>query len=48
MDEEKIVIEGKVMVKVVVWNNGKEEIEFVDEYKFYKLVEMMNELYWLD
>ena len=48
MDEERILIEGKVMVKVVVWNNGKEEIEFVSEYELYKLEEMINELYWLD
>ena len=43
--EEKVVIEGKVMVKVVVWNNGKEEIKLVSEYELYKLEEMINELY---
>ena len=48
MDEEKIVIEGKVMVKVVVLNNEKEEIKLVSEYELYKLEEMINELYWLD
>ena len=45
MDEERILIEGKVMVKVVVWNNGKEEIKLVSEYELYKLEEMINELY---
>lgn len=45
MDEERILIEGKVMVKVVVWNNGKEEITLVSEYELYKLEEMINELY---
>ena len=45
MDEERILIEGKVMVKVVVWNNGKEEIKLVNEYELYKLEEMINELY---
>lgn len=32
MDEERILIEGKVMVKVVVCYNGKEEIKLVSEY----------------
>ena len=45
MDKERILIEGKVMVKVVVWNNGKEEIKLVSEYELYKLEEMINELY---
>ena len=48
MDEERILIEGKVMVKVVVWNNEKEEIKLVSEYELYKLEEMINELYLLN
>lgn len=48
MNEEKVIIDNKVMIEIGVWNNKKEEIKLVSEYELYKLEEMINELYLLD
>lgn len=45
MEEKRVIIEGKVMIEIEVIVDGKLVKNLVSEYEWYKLEEMMNELY---